>query len=392
MQELELSIMAANAEGLQPLLAEFEAQQRIHVRLRLLTWDTAWSDLLKVALYGDGPDVSEIGSTWLGDMVAMNAIHPFPEAKLQAIGKPGAFLPIAWQGGRMAGSTFNWAVPWLTGVRLLFFRRTLLERAGLDEHTAFQTAEQFNDTLNRLQAAGVGVPWTVPTGLTHTTLLNIASWVWGAGGDFISADGKRTLFSQAAARAGLKAYFALSQYLAAGVRHLNGLEPDAQFLNDDQTALTLSGPWLFNQASPVLKAQMGVALPPGASFVGGSYLVVWKHTLKHELALKLIHFLTQPSVQARYAQWVGLLPVRLEALAEPPYVDDPLWQKAIAGLKAGRAFPVTRSWGLMEDRLTTALSALWADTLAHPEADLDALIAKRLDPLAQRLDLVLGQN
>jgi hypothetical protein len=65
---------------------------------------------------------------------------------------------------------------------------------------------------------------------------------------------------------------------------------------------------------------------------------------------------------------------------------------AITGLKSGRTFPVTRSWGLMEDRLTTALSVLWADALAQPNADLEALILKRLEPLAQRLDLVLGQG
>jgi multiple sugar transport system substrate-binding protein len=391
MQELEFSIMAANADGIQPLLDEFEAQHRIHVRLRLLAWDTGWSDLLKVALYGDGPDISEIGSTWLGDLVAMNAIHPFHEKEIGAVGKPGAFLPTAWQGGRTVGGSFNWAIPWLAGARLLFFRRPLLERAGIDERTAFQTAEQFDDTLNRLQAAGVRVPWTAPTGLTHTTLLNVASWVWGAGGDFISADGKQTLFSQPPARAGLRAYFALGRFLPPDIRHLNGLQPDSQFLNDDQTAITLSGPWLFNQAAPELKAQMGVALPPGASFVGGSHLVIWKHTLKHSAALRLIHFLTQPQAQVRYAHWVGLLPVRLDALAEPPYASDPLWQMAIAGLKSGRTFPVTRAWGLMEDRLTTALSTLWADTFANPDADLDALVAKRLEPLAQRLDLVLGQ-
>lgn len=392
MQELEFSIMAPNAEGLQPLLDEFQAQHRVHVRLRLLTWDTAWSDLLKVALYGDGPDVSEIGSTWLGDLVAMNALHPFHESEIRAVGKSSTFLPIAWQGGRLIGGTFNWAIPWLAGVRLLFYRRSLLERARLEEHTSFQSTEQFAETIKRLHEAGIGAPWTVPTGLTHTTLLNVASWVWGAGGDFISMDGKRTLFSQPEAKTGLHAYFALGQYLAPHVRHLNGLQPDDQFLRDDQTALTLSGPWLFNQIPAALKADTGVALPPGASFVGGSHLVIWKHTLKHPAALKLIHFLTQPNAQVRYAQWVGLLPVRLDALAEPAYANDSLWQKAIAGLKAGRTFPVTRSWGLMEDRLTTALSTLWTDVLTQPDADLDVLIAKRLDPLAQRLDLVLGQG
>jgi hypothetical protein len=63
---------------------------------------------------------------------------------------------------------------------------------------------------------------------------------------------------------------------------------------------------------------------------------------------------------------------------------------AIRGLKTGRSFPVTRSWGLMEDRLTRAMKALWDEVLAEPGLDLDSAIARHLEPLALRLDLVLG--
>ena len=83
---------------------------------------------------------------------------------------------------------------------------------------------------------------------------------------------------------------------------------------------------------------------------------------------------------------------RRASCPKPPFAVAPLWQLAIQGVKLGRSFPVTRSWGLMEDRLTTALSALWADSLADPERDLDALVARHMEPLAARLDLVLGQT
>src|SRR3989304_4105474 len=122
--------MADSPSGIQPLLDQFETERQVHVRLRLLTWDIAWSDLVKVALYGDGPDVSEIGSTWLGDLVAMNALRPFAEQELAALGKPSDFLPSAWNGGRAATQAQTRGPPWFTGARLLFYRRHLLERAG----------------------------------------------------------------------------------------------------------------------------------------------------------------------------------------------------------------------------------------------------------------------
>jgi len=391
-QELELSIMAPSAENVQSLLVEFEARYHIHVRLRLWSWDTGWSDLIKVALYSDGPDVSEIGTTWLGDLVAMNALHSFTPYEIAALGKSSAFLPSAWQASHLVGQPEVWAIPWFVGARLIFYRRNLLQQAGIDEHTAFQTAEQLDHTLSRLQESGVPVPWTVPTGLTRSTLLNIASWVWGAGGDFVTPDGKRTLFSQPQARAGLRAYFALGRFLAPTVRLLNGLQPDNQFTGDEGTAMTMSGSWLFAGAGPKLMTQLGVALPPGASFVGGSHLVMWKHMHKPEAAMKLIQFLTETQAQITHSQRVGLLPSRLDALASPPFSTDPLWQLTIQGLMKGRSFPVTRSWGLMEDRLTSELHAVWTEVFSNPDLDLDAVIAKHMNPLAQRLDLVLGQS
>lgn len=63
------------------------SEYHIHIRLRRLAWDTAWSDLVKVALYGDGPDVSEIGSTWLGDLGAMNALRLFDKADITMFGR-----------------------------------------------------------------------------------------------------------------------------------------------------------------------------------------------------------------------------------------------------------------------------------------------------------------
>jgi multiple sugar transport system substrate-binding protein len=391
--EIEFSVMAGDAANIQPLLDAFEAREGVRVRLRLMRWDVAWSDLVKVALYGDGPDVSEIGSTWLGDLVAMTALRPFEPEEIAALGGAAAFLPSTWAGSQLIGDARQWAIPWLTGARLLFYRRELLRRAGLDEAGAFADPERLRATVERLAEAGVSVPWTVPTGNTHTTLLNVASWVWGAGGDLISPDGKRTFFSQPEARAGMRAYFALGRYLAPTVRQLTGLQPDDQFLNSPETAITLSGPWLFGaaQAREELRGQLGVALPPGPSFVGGSHLVVWKHSQQAQAAARLVRFLTERGPQLAYSQAVGLIPTRPEALAEPPFATHSFWQLATLGLRTGRSFRVTRSWGLMEDRLTTALAGVWADVLAGAEADLDGVIRRRLEPLAKRLDLVLGQ-
>ncbi len=395
-EELELSLMTDTAAPIQPLLDQFEAAHGIRVRPRLLSWDAGWNTLFQSALQGRGSDVSEIGSTWLGDLAGMNALQAFSAEAVAEMGGAEAFMPVAWRSCHMAGQPQTWAIPWLVGARLLFYRRDLLARHGIDPQTAFGTADRLDRTLGQLQAAGVSVPWTVPTGSTHTTLLNVASWVWGAGGAFVTPDGKRTQINQTAARAGLRAYFALGRYLAPSVRRLSGTQPDTVFLQNPDAAMTISGSWLFqrapDQGSPDLAVQLGAALPPGPSFVGGSHLVIWKHSPNYAAAVQLVRFLTSAPALIPYSKAIGLLPATLDALDAEPFAGDPLWQQTREGVRTGRSFPVIRAWGMIEYRLVAALSSLWAETLASPGQDVDAILRKHLDPLAQRLDQLLGQS
>lgn len=395
-EEIEFSIMGDNAANLQPLLDQFEAEQHIHVRLRTLPWDTGWSTLVKAALYNDGPDVSEIGTTWLGDLIGMNAPRAFNAAEVVTFGKAGAFLPLAWRTCTQFGDSHVWAIPWLVGARLIYYRQDLLEAAGLEAKKVFSSNQNLLAALAQLHACGVAHPWTVPTGATHTTILNAASWVWEAGGGFIREDGKGTRFTEPAALEGLRAYFNLGRFLSPAVRPLNGLEPDHWFLTHADTAMTISGPWLFCQAQQQMEPEqlrrMQVVLPPGPAFVGGSNLIIWKYSAKVEAAVKLIRFLTQAGTQAAYSRQIGLLPARLEALSAPPFSTDLFWQTAAAGLHSGRAFRAIRLWGLVEERLTSALAAVWADMLSAPELDAAEPLARHLPPVARRLDYLLSQS
>jgi hypothetical protein len=115
MVQLELSVMSrgpTTIDDLGPLLSEFEAQNRARIQLRVLDWDTAWGELIKVALYQHGPDVSEIGSTWLGSFVGMHALRPFADDEILTMGGSSAFLPSSWQSGMMRSPMTKGAVSW----------------------------------------------------------------------------------------------------------------------------------------------------------------------------------------------------------------------------------------------------------------------------------------
>jgi ABC-type glycerol-3-phosphate transport system substrate-binding protein len=168
-----------------------------------------------------------------------------------------------------------------------------------------------------------------------------------------------------------------------------------------QAAVVLSWPRrqlrnLQELADPQVAANLGVALTPGVSWIGGTDLVVWQHVSRfsraHEtLVLELIRFLTSQSFQSTYGQRTNYLPVRHDVLDAPPFGTDPVYRTMAQGLRAGRTFPSIAAWGLIEDKIMPTLEQIWKDVLSGSPQDLDAIIAKHIEPLAQRLDVALAQ-
>ena len=391
MAELEFSITPVELgdlyDELQTALAEFEARTRIRVRLRPIVSKIALDELTKFAIYKKGPDVSQIGSTWLEGLADMDALRPFGAEEVKTLGDPADFVPASWKSVTLPEQREMWAVPWLADVRVLFYRRDILKQAGIDEQIAFQTPEVLERTLAQLQASGVNIPWVVPTQHSWRTVHNAASWVWGAGGHLLSADGKQILFNQPKALAGFRAYFALGRYLVNEARGLTDTESDMLF-QAGKAAMTVSGPWLLAMP-PELVAKVGITSPPGIPFVGGSHLVVWKYSRLAREAVQLVQFLAGLRFQ-RSCKPGGLLPVRLTALELFNTSSAEMGKYLQQGLTKGRSFPSVPLWQVIEARLADALAAIWAEVLETPDPNWDVILDDRLNRLAQRLSLTLG--
>lgn len=395
MTEIELSVMEhiqGAEQRLRPLLDQFEKQYQVRVNVSVLQWETGWTELVKMALRGHGPDVSEIGSTWVNNLGSLDCLRSFLPMEVYSLGGAEAFVPAAWRSCQTAGGTEIWAMPWVADTRLIYYRRDLLEQVGLDPATAFATSAALADTLARLQQAGVfSHPWSVSVGRSPMVMHTLASWVWGAGGDFISPDGKRVLFAEPAALAGLKEYFDLRHYL---IRPTGPFSADSveQYLVAGQTAVIVSGPWAMlvqPTPRPALVAHWGVACVPGVPFVGGTNLVMWKHTRHPMDALQLVRFLTNQAPQVPYTHHAYLLPPRRAMLATIAANPTDFEAVVIRSLEAGRSFANVKVWGLVEDQLTQAFSQIWETLLAQPAADTLSVLQEHLEPLARRLELKL---
>ncbi|HQJ12566.1 MAG TPA: hypothetical protein PKY49_12005, partial [Anaerolineae bacterium] len=73
MAELVFSLMTSDVPNatIEALMLEFRARTGTQVQLQPLSWDMAWNEMVKIAIYHNGPDVSEIGATWMSDLAGM---------------------------------------------------------------------------------------------------------------------------------------------------------------------------------------------------------------------------------------------------------------------------------------------------------------------------------
>lgn len=398
MEEIELSVQQhtpETAEVLAALLKQFELRTRVRVNLRILDWVSARAELNRVALRGQGPDVSEIGSTWVTELIAMNALRPFAAPELAKIGQPQDFATASWETVHIAGDGGIRAIPWHAETYVIHYRQDLLLQAGVDEATAFQSHAQIEQTAGRLTASGVPVPVELPlTSDRYGTLHALASWVWGQGGDFCTPDGKRVLFDQPEALTALRSYFGLLRHLSPEGRRLMQEKEGAALFRQGKSAIAFGTIMLAQPASaiaPEVTAHWGTAALPAPCFVGGSNLAIWQHTRRERAAVELVRFLMSDAVLAQANRAMATLPPRLAVLDSPEFADDPLRSVMAQAIKTGRSYPAFRLWGMLENRLVSALLNIGAEVLTQPDRDLVEMIEPQIKSLAQRLSLTLAQ-
>ena len=396
MDQIDLTIFehgpVANA-NLRSLLVQFEQYNHVHVRLNVLSWTNGWNKLVDIALKHSGADVSEIGTTWLSDFAKMDAFHMLNRRDLNTLGGQEQFIKASWDSCLVASSrgVMNaWSIPWSADTRCIYYRRDVLEKAGIDEKKAFASLEQFEGTLSKLKEAGVRVPLVMPTQTTRINVHNLAMWVWASGGDFLDHTGKLLTLDQPAALSGMQSYFELARLMPSDVRRLQDVQADDIFAAG-LAAVTISGVWMLQDARvpPLLNEKIATAPIPGTPFVGGTNLAIWKHTKNQDTALKLVKFLTSRQASDMMQPYAGL-PVREDVLDTGQYVTDPHMHILADALRSGRSFPTGYLWGILEKRLGEETTAIWEEIFTNPQPDIPKIVQEHTQIISQRLKMAIG--
>ena len=380
---LQLWTIGREGEAVQQLLPEFEHEHPgLHVEVQQLPLTAAHQKLL-TAFAGDStPDITQLGNTWIPEMVALGALEPLDaRVKASKVIDPADYFPAIWSTNVIDGTLYG--VPWYVDTRLLFYRKDLLAKAGYD-HPPRDWAEWQAMMAKLAQPRGKAYGVLLPTN-EFEQLLSLALQQ----PDPLLRDGGRYgNFQSPGFKKALAFYVSLFKDDQAPMMTNVGVGNPWAAFGQGFYAFYLSGPWNigeFRKRLPLEQQGDWATTPlpgpdgPGASNAGGSSLVILRASKHKDDAWALIEFLSRPAIQERFYQILGDMPPRRSSWTAPALRDD---DKAAAfrdQLERVKATPPVAEW----ERIVTEMQLVAAQA-AHGDLTIDQAAAE-IDRRADRL-------
>lgn len=355
--------------------AAFMAEHpNIEVQGTLVDWGDAFNKITTALTSGVGPDVTQLGTTWVGAFSKTGGLHSFSQDEVTGMGGKDAFVPAAWASSSLVGSGQTTAIPWFIDTRAIYYRTDVLQSLGLDPATAFSDWTTFDQTLSKIQAAGKIQAFGVPGKNAYDVVHNIAPWVWGAGGDYVNAQGTKSAINSSSAVDGVSEYAQLiSKYEDKAVLQKNNNDVEALFAQG-KFAVTTDGPWLAQQLqqptasggfadSVTAKAGFGTASYPAGPkdhkvFFGGSNVAIMKSSKQEQAAYEWVRWLTDKG-QPTYVSKVGMWPARGLSANATVFANDKYDVAFKNQLQFGKSYPMVAAWGPIETALVKDFGSMW---------------------------------
>src|SRR6185312_6007196 len=73
------------------------AHPGVTVRVTVLDWESGWNKITAAAASRRGPDLLELGSTWMPAIAAMGGLEPLSASQLAEVGNGAPYYPELWK-------------------------------------------------------------------------------------------------------------------------------------------------------------------------------------------------------------------------------------------------------------------------------------------------------
>jgi multiple sugar transport system substrate-binding protein len=300
-----LTVWAMGAEGekLGALAKEFEQQNPgTSIKVTPIGWDVAHDKLITSVAGNKTPDVSQMGTTWMGEFAKTGALEEVPDTIDTSV-----FFKGAQETGVVDGATYG--VPWYVETRVLFYRTDIAKKAGITEAPSdWDELKAMAKAMKEKGGAKYGI------GLSPNNWQELLPFVWQNGGDVVDESGQFTFDSPEVVEA-IEYYQSFFKEGLAAKSVPEGFDPAQGFVAGTHP-MFFSGPWHMSGIEDVggakINGKWAIAPMPtkesNTSFVGGSDLVVFEGSDNKDTAWKFVEFLTTPAVQQKFYASVSALP------------------------------------------------------------------------------------
>lgn len=374
--------MGEEGKKLAALLDRFHSSHpSIRIQPQTIPWGAAHEKLITAVVGDIPPDVAQMGTTWMPEFQGMGALADLSR-NIQADPsiKSEFFFPGAWKTVEYENGVFG--IPWYVETRCLFYRKDVLKKCG------FEHPPRTWEELREIGAVLAKRPNGFGISLSPTDPLLLAPFIWQAGGFIL--DSKKDLgILEPSFRRGLEFFASLFHDGIAPLGDAADLDPVQAF--SDKTAtlpLFISGPWSveqLNRQAPHLKGKWGVAPLPrgktGASFLGGSDLVVFRKAKHPREAWEFVRFMAQAETQRDWYVISNGLPSRRDAWRLPPLKGNADLKPFGIQLKSARPTPMVPEWEQIG-----AVLARFTERVIHRTIDVPTALQKMDDQIRRILE------
>ncbi|ACS99244.1 sugar ABC transporter substrate-binding protein [Paenibacillus sp. JDR-2] len=334
--------MGEEAKSLPKIAEQFEAENPdIKINVQPLPWDTAHDKLLTAVASKKGPDVVQMGTTWIPEFANAGAlmdlssdIANYPELA------DSNFYDGSLNTTKYDGKTVG--VPWYIDTRVLYYRTDLLKEVGYDQ--APKTWDELKDAADKLKARGAN-KYGISLDVKEQTLMFMFARQNGSK----LIDGNKPLFNEPQF---VEAVDYLNSFFKDGDAPLDlGIDIVAGFKGDGILPMFISGPWmvkLINDQAPELKGKWATAVLPAKenniSALGGSNLSVFQYTDHKEEAMKFLAYMSKPETQLKWLELANALPSTKKAWEDPALTSDPNLKVIGEQMKSSEPMPLLKPW------------------------------------------------
>lgn len=343
--------MGEEAKTLPKMAEEFEKENPdIDVKVQAIPWDQAHDKLLTAVASKQGPDVVQMGTSWIPEFASANALMDLTEytnqyPELAADNFFEGSVETTKYDDKVVG------VPWYVDTRVLYYRTDLLEEVGYKE--APKTWDELRDAAKKLNDRGDD-----KYGISIDTNEQSLSFM------LARQNGSKLI-------EGNKAYFNEPEFVEA-VEYMNsffkdgsapvdlGLDIIQAFKGEGILPMFISGPWmvkLINDQAPEIEGKWATAVLPAkdtnTSILGGSDLSVFQYTKNKEEALKFLAYMSKPETQIKWLELTNTLPANKESWNDKQLQENQYYKVFGDQLENAQPMPVIKPFEkIAQDFLT----------------------------------------